>query len=204
MTYPVQIGFTLDAAIAPHMNLRVWMDLNHDGQLDDPGETLLSVDHHAGPTYAGSITIPATAMNGPTRLRVTAKMCSHGGHILPTPCDSPQDPLGYHGEIEDYDVTLTDEVGMDEVGGTIVGAVLAPMPVDGSSELLVTMTESSMVDLEVLDAAGRAIHVERIQLTLGAQRIPMLFSDALEAGNYLLRLSARDGLRVLPFVKLGR
>lgn len=39
-SYPVTLGFTIDAGISPHMNLRLWVDLNHDGQLDDPGETL--------------------------------------------------------------------------------------------------------------------------------------------------------------------
>ena len=202
LTYPVEIGFTLDAAIAPHMNLRVWIDLNHDGQLDDPGETLLSVDHNAGPTYAGTITVPATAMSGATRLRVTAKMCSHGGHILPTPCDMPQDPLGYHGEIEDYDVTLTDEVGIDEAGGSIGGAVLVPMPFESGSELVLNMLAPSPVDLEVLDAAGRVISSERVLLVTGSQRIPLRSVSQLETGNYVLRLRAEDGVRVVPFVRV--
>jgi hypothetical protein len=105
-TYQVTVNFTVDAAISPDMNIRVWIDYNQDGQLDDNGETVISADHQPPTSFSSSFTVPATATPGITRLRVTAKMTSTGGHIIPTPCDQPEDPLGYHGEIEDYDVNI--------------------------------------------------------------------------------------------------
>lgn len=105
-TYTVTIGYTLDASISPDMNLRVWIDFNQDGALDDPGETVITANNQTSLTYTGSFTVPMSATMGSTRCRVTAKMTSNGGHTLPTPCDIPADPLGYHGEFEDYTVNI--------------------------------------------------------------------------------------------------
>lgn len=105
-TYTISITHTIDGSICPDMNLRVWLDYNLDYSFDDAGETVISIDHHLPGTYTGSFTIPMTAPLGTTRMRVTAKMSNTGGHTLPTPCDIPPDPLGYHGEIEDYTVNI--------------------------------------------------------------------------------------------------
>jgi len=112
-TYSISITHTIDASICPDMNLRVWVDYNLDYSLDDAGETAVSVNHHAPGTYTGTFTVPATAVPGTTVMRVTAKMSDLGGHTLPTPCDMPNpDPLGYHGETEDYTVNLVQPTGI--------------------------------------------------------------------------------------------
>jgi hypothetical protein len=104
-TYTISITHTVDASICPDMNIRVWIDYNLDYSFDDAGETVISVNHHAAGTYTGTFTVPATTA-GVSRMRITAKMSDVGGHTLPTPCDFPPDPLGYHGEDEDYNVNL--------------------------------------------------------------------------------------------------
>lgn len=155
-TYAVTIGFTIDDVIFPgsHMNLRVWVDLNHDGQLDDAGETLLSVNEQSGPTFTGNITVPTSALTGDTRLRVTAKMCGHTGHSLPTPCDLPADPLGYHGELEDYTVEIVEAVGIAENRMEEHIAVVA----DGEGMQLITdLSQGGEARLQVVDASGRSV-----------------------------------------------
>jgi hypothetical protein len=199
-SYNVTLAFTIDDAISPHMNLRIWIDLNQDGQLDDPGETLLSVDHLPGPTYSGQITIPTTAMSGTTRMRVTAKMCSHGGHSLPTPCDVPPDPLGYHGEIEDYTVVIAEASGIAEDRSGITRMAVAPMPVEGASTLLLTSTVADDLSLDLLDATGRIIDSKRIVLSSGEHAIPLPFDAAMSIGTYLLRATSSTGVRTLPVV----
>lgn len=116
-TYTISITHTIDGTICPDMNLRVWLDYNMDYSFDDVGETVISVDHHAPGTYTGSFTVPATAVAGMTRMRITAKMSNLGGHTLPTPCDFPNpDPLGYHGEDEDYTINLISTTGISIPG----------------------------------------------------------------------------------------
>ncbi|MBK9146220.1 MAG: hypothetical protein IPM12_00205 [Flavobacteriales bacterium] len=184
MSYPITMGFTIDALISPHMNLRIWIDFNHDGQLDDAGETLLSVDHVAGPTHAGQITIPANAMTGPTRMRVTAKMCSHGGHTVPTPCDYPVDPLGYHGEIEDYTVNIADAVGIEEQA---LLSRLALVPEADEVSFLFTLLVPGEVRLELLDAAGRVLHAgSTVSMHQGDHRARLPFKAA--QGAYFGRI----------------
>src|SRR6185295_10830948 len=99
-TYTISITHTVDAYICPDMNLRVWIDFNINGTLNDAGETVLTLDHHTAGMYTATFTVPATASVGTTRLRATAKMSNLGGHTPPTPCNFPFDPLGYHGEVE--------------------------------------------------------------------------------------------------------
>lgn len=154
-TYSVSITHTIDGSICPDMNLRVWIDYNHDYQLNDPGETVISVDHHLPGTYTGSFTIPATVTTGITRMRITAKMSNLGGHSLPDPCDIPPDPLGYHGEIEDYDISITTASGTDEHLQRIF--TIYPNP---ASEILNMeyINQNTSTEINIYDLSGKSIY----------------------------------------------
>lgn len=196
-TYPVTIAFTIDEQISPHMNLRIWVDFNHDGQLDDVGETLLSVDHLPGPVYNGQITIPNSVAAGATRMRVTAKMCSHGFHTLPTPCDLPPDPFGYHGEIEDYDVEIVEAVGVPEREWATGVHVFAD---DAATVLNFSLISDGEVHAEIHDASGRQLLVGTAQhMAQGEQRLVL---PALpDHGAYTARLWLKGETKVVRFVR---
>ncbi len=91
---------------------KVWIDYNHDGTFQEPGEVAFAQAVAAPPNgtstfdVVGSIAIPATALAGPTRMRVTMKR----GTAAPTPCETV--PFG---EVEDYTVNVS--TGLDG-GGT--------------------------------------------------------------------------------------
>ncbi|SMG48446.1 Por secretion system C-terminal sorting domain-containing protein [Marivirga sericea] len=77
----------------------LWIDLNQDGDFDDAGEKLLNICCTADPSLlATTITIPASASLGATRLRFTM---SYNGTV--GPCDDFT-----FGEVEDYTVIITD------------------------------------------------------------------------------------------------
>ena len=78
----------------------IWVDDNRDGDFEDTGETLYQASSAGGPTVSGSITIPATAINGTTTLRVRSGW-SGGGQI--------SDPCNYHAlsEAEDYELVIS-------------------------------------------------------------------------------------------------
>jgi GEVED domain len=195
-TYAVTIGFTVDQPISPHMNLRIWIDMNQDGQLDDNGETLLSVDHLAGPIYNGTITVPMIGVAGTTRMRVTAKMCSHGGHTLPTPCDFPVDPLGYHGEIEDYTAVITDVVGIDEIA---LVSRFAVVPEGASAAFVFTLNSGATVALNLVDASGRVLQTTTPQnVAPGEHR--MLLPVPSERGLCIARLWVDGAPHALRFL----
>jgi GEVED domain/Secretion system C-terminal sorting domain/Fibronectin type III domain/Pregnancy-associated plasma protein-A len=81
-------------------HLTIWADLNRDGDFEDSGEMLYQSSSAAGPTVTGSITIPGTASNGLSTLRLRSGW-SAGGAI--------SNPCSYHalGETEDYGLNIS-------------------------------------------------------------------------------------------------
>jgi hypothetical protein len=177
VTYDISLSYTIDASICPDMNLRVWIDFNQDGQLDDVGETVISANNQLPPTYIGSFTVPPTATPGNTRMRITAKMSPSGGHTLPTPCDVPADPLGYHGEIEDYDVEIIEPTNIADVSqGAFLSVKTSPEKINFSFSL----DESKMTSLQLLDMQGRIVE-------------EFLNQQELSAGDYTFDCAIKTG-----------
>ena len=101
-TYPVSLkpGFSGSSFSE---GARVWIDLNQDGDFDDAGEQVIEFPRFTS-TVSGSVTIPTTAKNGVTRLRVSMKYVGFSG-TPPTPCESFSG-----GEVEDYCVLLENRI----------------------------------------------------------------------------------------------
>lgn len=157
-TYEVSITHTIDAQFCPDMNLRVWIDFDQNFTLNDEGETVVSIDHHLPGTYMGEITIPNDALAGQTKMRVAAKMSSLGGHTLPTPCDGPPDPIGFHGEFEDYWVHIIDPTASPTKDVSLVSSVsLSPNPAHVEQPVLINfgVAENTFLKVEIIDVYGR-------------------------------------------------
>jgi len=200
-TYTVSITHTVDASICPDMNIRVWIDYNHDGQLDDIGETVISTDHHAPGTYTATFTVPLTATSGNTRLRATVKMSDIGGHSLPTPCNSPPDPLGYHGEMEDYTVNLISPTGISETSSFVSSIQVFPMPAGPQSKLQFAVSDASHIAIELYNELGEKVS----DLFPTEMKLPGLYEYSLAGlsglrGLYFLKLSSEHGTITKPVV----
>ncbi len=78
---------------------KIYADLNQDGLLDGEGELLFDAGAEQIGPISGSLTIPATAIPGTTRLRVVMKFtdAADGDGAIPGACGT----FGY-GEVEDY------------------------------------------------------------------------------------------------------
>ena len=74
-----------------------WIDFNQDGDFNDAGEQIFSRAASQTSPVTGTISIPATALNGTTRVRVSMK---YNG--VPTSCETFD-----YGEVEDYTVNIT-------------------------------------------------------------------------------------------------
>jgi hypothetical protein len=82
---------------------RAWIDWNIDGDFDDAGESFNlgnAGNTSNGPTSASplSISIPAGAATGTTRMRISAKYSAY-----PASCET-----GFDGEVEDYSLSIQD------------------------------------------------------------------------------------------------
>lgn len=94
---------TLTAGTYTQNDLAAWIDFSQNGVLNDVGEKLGETDNvGASPaTTSFTFTVPLTAANGTTRLRV--RDMDHGGTNDMDPCAAQS----IYGETEDYIITIT-------------------------------------------------------------------------------------------------
>ena len=82
---------------------RVWIDYNQDGDFNDSGEQVYSRSRTNATSVSGSFTVPAAALNGATRMRVSMKYNANS-----TSCEIFAD-----GEVEDYTVVISTTAGQN-------------------------------------------------------------------------------------------
>lgn len=158
-TYPLSIMHSKDNVIFPNArnNIRVWIDYNGDKDFEDAGETVITKDYEYAGTYTDSFTVPATAKLGVTRLRATAKMSSDAGHTIPTPCDMPADPIDYHGEMEDYTVTIIVPSEVSMLTAVENKVSVAPNPSTGLISLSFNSISSEILNVMLYDMTGKRV-----------------------------------------------
>ncbi len=82
---------------------KVYIDLDQDGTFNSTGEEVYDAGSASSSPATGSITIPGSALEGITRLRVVMKYVStFSDPSLPAPCTNPNE-----GEIEDYCIQIS-------------------------------------------------------------------------------------------------
>ena len=91
----------------------VWIDYNQDGDFADSGEKVYTRTKTTSTSVSGSFTVPTTALNGSTRMRVTMKYNANA--------TSPCETFSY-GEVEDYTVVIASSNNIN------------PAPVDNLAE----------------------------------------------------------------------
>lgn len=164
-------------------HVRIYIDFNKNGTFTDAGETAFSLDYAtftptnaASQTYtnATGVTVPASVTPGNSKLRVTAKMGPAAGHTPPTPCNNPPDGLGYHGEMEDYDVVFQSSSSIADNSIQNLNASLYPNPFSNTAELNVTITQPSPVVIEVYNLLGA--------------KVATLFNEELNPGSYKMNI----------------
>ncbi len=206
-TYTIRINHNDDPSIAPNMNLRVWINYNHNNVMNDAGETALTVDNHAPGVYIATFVVPASALAGVTKMRVTAKMPASAGHTLPTPCDSPADPLGYHGEIEDYSVFIVTSAGINENNiSNIFETSVFPNPTTNNLNVSFGIKENSSVNIQLFDITGKLISNLMENQNLNADNYNMKYdlnSAAPSAGIYFVKISSGNSSSYHKVIKVN-
>jgi Metallo-peptidase family M12B Reprolysin-like/GEVED domain/Bacterial surface protein, Ig-like domain/MAM domain, meprin/A5/mu/Secretion system C-terminal sorting domain/Fibronectin type III domain len=74
----------------------VWIDYNRDGDFTDAGEQVYTQGNTQATSVSGSFTVPASAVENSTRMRVTMRY-----NQVPGPCDNFT-----YGEVEDYTIII--------------------------------------------------------------------------------------------------
>jgi hypothetical protein len=103
------LTLNVNNAYANNDQLYLWMDVDQNGVFDNPGEllwndavsTFCPTCSNAAAVLTGSVTIPAGAVNGSTRIRIRLQDQSSTPNNS-TPCGTSQ-----YGQVEDYTVNVT-------------------------------------------------------------------------------------------------
>ena len=127
----------------------VWIDYNKNGLFTDAGELVFSKAASKVTPATGTITIPATAALGVTRMRVSMK---YNG--IPTSCET----LSY-GQVEDYNINITASSTIETTALSIDNDVLSlnlyPNPVE--SVLNVSMNVTNKATYRIYNMIGQEI-----------------------------------------------
>ena len=157
----------------------VFIDLNGDGDFLDTGERVFSRSATTTTPITGSFTIPATAVLGTTRMRVSMKF-----NAIPTACE-----VFTNGQVEDYTVNIT-SVARGEEMNTLVTNVY-PNPVKYELNLSDISTETSY----------RIVNMMGQEVQRGTTSGEGLQVGNLAPGTYVIEVSNANGSATKRFIK---
>ena len=173
--------------------VKVYIDYNQNGVFTDAGETVVSAAaSSAATTRTGSFTVPATAKNGATRMRVV--LSDNSGT---TSCGSYS-----YGETEDYTVTITGgaKAAIAARGSNANGLAdrytLYPNPATSVLNIARPTSADQGAEFSVRVYDLRGAEVSNLKMVDGQLDI-----SALRAGTYLLNVSDAAGTSHQRFVK---
>jgi chitodextrinase len=167
---------------------RVWIDFNHDGDFNDGGEQVISQSKTKFVAYNGKITVPSTALLGPTRMRVSMKY-----NAFPTACE-----MFTYGEVEDYTVNIVasgrteQEEITEEVSVTKLNFKVYPNPVTG--EVLNISSLENPATFRIFNTMGQVILQDKVESD-------SVYVGSLKAGHYLIEVSNGISTATKQFIK---
>lgn len=163
---------------------RVWIDYNQDGDFDDAGELVYSRAKSKSTPITGSFTVPTSATNGATRMRVAMKY-----NAYPTPCETFS-----YGEVEDYTVVISNafnEGFAKEEGNSNVLISLYPNPV--KQILNISLLEATGKDYTIYNMVGQVVAKGAFSESLDV--------SSFKSGVYILEINTGNDKLMKRFVK---
>lgn len=168
----------------------VYIDYNQDGDFYDAGEAVGQVTGINANDKNISFTVPATALNGSTRMRVVMNF----DFARNNPCDVPGDQ---YGEAEDYTVKITggalnavaaDAFALKNVKENGLNSlIVSPNPVNTSSANLMLQTaRKGGVTIRIADLSGRILRSEILSNVIAGRNTYALRNLNLLPGTYVI------------------
>jgi len=183
----------------------IWIDYNQDGDFDDAGELAFNLSTASQTTVTGNFTIPASATNGSTRMRVQMKW----GAAIATSCETFS-----YGEVEDY--TLNISGGSALIGNpssipTPTASIQAtnamgmqimnlyPNPATDWVNVSYRLENAAASTIRVLDINGKMVQEQQFESMKG-ENVNRLSLDNLNEGSYFIMLETNGTKQMKPFV----
>ena len=166
---------------------KVWIDWNQDGDFNDAGERVFKGYGYSN--QSGSVTVPADAATGNTRMRVSMK---YGRYL--TSCGT----FGY-GEVEDYTIHVVnpnssknEEKDEDAEATPLVEVMnirnIYPMPATDVLNVDFFSAEDGVTTITIYDMMGRMIQQTEEDVRAG-QNSTVLDVTELVVGTYILEVN---------------
>ncbi|MDG1841416.1 MAG: GEVED domain-containing protein [Crocinitomicaceae bacterium] len=169
---------------------KAWIDWNKDAEFDDATESyeLGSVTNNVDGQSSlcpFSITVPSTAIEGATRMRVS---CLYNAY--PSPCAN-----GFDGEVEDYEIVVVDPAaGIDSQKN--LSLLYSPNPVIDILDIdLLEIAQE--VDVLVYDVNMKLV----LSLTENQKQKLKVNMSSFDAGIYFIEVLNKQGRRKIKVVK---
>ncbi|MEO8237427.1 MAG: M4 family metallopeptidase [Flavobacterium sp.] len=168
----------------------VFIDYNKDGDFSDSGETVWTKSASTTTPVTGSITIPATATLGTTRMRVSMKY-----NAVPTACEAFS-----YGQVEDYSINIT------AAGTVVVNELVAdtdkaspeitlyPNPVENELNISSSSSEQKGSSFKITNALGQ-------QVSSGQLSESPIDVSKLSTGIYIIELNSGQKRVTKKFIK---
>jgi hypothetical protein len=164
---------------------RVWIDYNQNGTFD-AAELVYSRTSTTASTITGTFTVPSSALNGSTRLRVIMRYAQ-----LPTPCGNFT-----YGEVEDYTVNITGPsarfVSQEQETENEVQIHSYPNPVSNELNVAVTLAgENENLKITMINQQGVEVFSKR-EVVSGSQFDLSVPVAGFTKGLYLVRIKTKN------------
>ena len=161
---------------------KVWIDWNQNCSFNDEGEeydlgTANNVVDAATSNSPLSITVPADAALGTTRMRVGMKNTDNVNNDF-GPCET-----GFWGQIEDYTVNVLSSLSVRDFEANTF--LVYPNPTEGTLHIKSNNTDD--LNLSIYDVRGRRVYYE---FNNNKAAIRTLDVNALSSGIYLLNIES--------------
>ncbi|WBX73720.1 GEVED domain-containing protein [Tenacibaculum pacificus] len=153
----------------------VWIDYNKDGDFSDEGEAVFINNPSKDTPVAGTFTVPLSAVNGATRMRIVLKY-----NEVPTACESSFS----YGEVEDYTVVIEE----DQTDTTAPSAP-ANLSVSNIDKTALTLDWSEATDN--VGVTGYEVYQDGIKL-INTANTTLQVTGLTEATTYVFSVKAID------------
>ncbi|HLT49990.1 MAG TPA: M4 family metallopeptidase [Aequorivita sp.] len=163
---------------------RVWIDYNQDGDFSDSGEQVYTRSRTKASSVSGSFTVPSSALNGATRMRVSMKYNANS-----TSCETFT-----YGEVEDYTVIISNAVGQGITGDTgFSNAEMSIYPNPAKHTLNISLIEATGKDYVIYNTVGQVVgkgaYTENVNVS------------SLQSGIYIIEVNTENNKLRKRFVK---
>ncbi|MCF6131274.1 reprolysin-like metallopeptidase [Flavobacterium wongokense] len=160
----------------------VFIDYNQDGDFSDAGETAFTKATSKTTPVTGTITIPATATLGSTRMRVSMSY-----NATPTACQTFT-----YGQVEDYTINITSSARIDEAAPARISFNVYPNPVKG--DILNISNLESPSTYKIFNMMGQ-------ELGSGKIENDAIYVGSLKTGTFLIEVSNGTSTTTKRFIK---